>query len=153
LHRRLGVAGAILAALMTLVGLVTAVGAVQRGAFDSSFLVIPMGSIVVFPALVGAALITRRQPETHKRLMLIATAELLSAGVARWPVVREWGTLGFYAMTDAFVAALLIHDIRTRRRPHPATVLGGVFFIASQPLRVAIGGTDAWLAFATWLAS
>lgn len=153
LHRRVGIGGAVLAAIMTVVGLATAIGAVRRGAFDAGFLVVPMGSVIVFPALVGAALVLRKQTAAHKRLMMIATAELLTAGVGRLPVVREWGTLGFYAVTDVLVLALLVYDIATRRRPHPATVWGGLFFIASQPLRMAIGSTAAWLAFAGWLAN
>jgi hypothetical protein len=152
LHRRLGIGGAALAGAMTLVAFVTAIGAVQRGSQSVEFFAVPMGSVVVFPALVGAALVVRRQPAAHKRLMLIATAELLVAGVARWPIVREWGALGFFGVTNLLVIApILVYDLVTRRRPHPATVWGGLFFVASQPLRIAIGGTDLWLTFSRWL--
>src|SRR5437773_10797584 len=78
--------------------------------------------------------------------------DLLTAGVGRWPLVRDWGALGGYGVTDLFVVALLIYDVITRRRPHPATVWGGLFFIGSQILREAVGKTQVWLAFAGWLA-
>jgi hypothetical protein len=150
-HRRLGIAGAVLAGVMTIVGFSTSLGAVRRGAFDVGFLVVPLGSVVVFPALVGAALVMRRKPDAHKRLMLIATAELLTAGIGRWPIMGRWGAPGFFAVTDMFVASLVMFDIATRRRVHPATLWGGLFFIASQPFRMAIGRTDTWIAFAGWL--
>lgn len=153
LHRRFGIAGAVLAGLMTLMAPVVATGAVRRGAIPVSFLWVPLSSVVVFPVLVGAALIVRRNPEAHKRLMLIATAELLTVGVGRWPGVRNWGPFWTYGLTDVFLAALIIYDVMTRRRVHPATFWGGLFFVASQPLRVTIGRMDTWLVFARWLTS
>ena len=36
-------------------------------------------------------------------MRLIATAELLSAAVGRWPIVRDWGALGSYVGTDLFL--------------------------------------------------
>jgi len=155
-HRRLGVAGGVLAVTMTAVGLVVAVAAARRGATvpglsPLTFLVIPFGSVVVFPSLVGAALVSRRRPEAHKRLMLVATAELLTAGVGRLPGLSAGGPLAFFAATDVFILALWIYDFTTRGRVHPASLWGGLFFIASQAVRHAIGGTGAWLAFAGWL--
>ena len=50
-----------------------------------------------------------------------------------------------------FILALWIYDFTTRGRVHPASLWGGLFFIASQVVRLAIGGTGAWLAFAGWL--
>jgi len=82
------------------------------------------------------------------------TAEVVTAGFARWPGVREWGVWGFFGVTDCvMLTPLLIYDIAVRRRIHPATIIGGIFLIASQPLRLMIGGTEAWLAFARWLTS
>lgn len=151
LHRSLGIAGVALAAMMTIIGFATAVEAVRLQRIPLTFFVVPFASVIVFPGLVGAAFFWRRQPEVHKRLMLIATAEPLLAGVGRWPLVRNWGALGDYGVTDLFVVSLLLYDLSTRRRPHPATIWGGLFFIGSQILREAVGRTQVWLAFAAWL--
>src|SRR5262249_46159729 len=99
----------------------------------------------------GAALLMRRKPEAHKRLMWIATTELLQAPIGRWPVI--WRSTAFVAfgVNDLFLVALIVYDLVTRRRLHAATVCGGAFLVASQVLRTAIGHTDAWLAFARWL--
>jgi hypothetical protein len=160
LHMRLGLCGAILAAIMTIVGPIvaverTATGQIaDLGAPPLVFLAVPVIGMVVFAALVAAALYYRRSsPAAHKRLMLLATLELVTAGVSRLPVVAEWGPLGFFAVTDVFVVAIVAYDIVAFRRPHAATLWGGVLFIASQPLRLAIGSSPPWLAFASWLTS
>jgi hypothetical protein len=49
-----------------------------------------------------------------------------------------------------FIVPCLIFDIITRGKPHRATVIGGALIVASHPLRLIIGGTHAWIAFATW---
>ena len=53
------------------------------------FLAIPLIDMVVFPILVGLAVAKRREPQSHKRWMLIASISLLAAALARWPVVID----------------------------------------------------------------
>lgn len=45
-------------------------------------------------------------------------------------------------------AALVVYDLTNRGCVHPATLWGGLFLIASQPLRLAVSDTSAWVAFA-----
>jgi len=151
LHRRLGMAGMVLAAAMTLIAPVVAIGAVRRGTMPLGFFIVPMTTVVVFAVLVAAAFLLRLNPPQHKRLILLATVELLTAAVGRLPLVREWGALGDYGVSDVFVAALVGYDLIVRRRLEPATLWGGLFLIASQPLRMAVGGTQAWMTLARWL--
>jgi hypothetical protein len=156
LHRRLGVAGGGLAAIMMVLAWLMAIGMAQRAGTDEAslrFVIVPVATIVVFPLLVGAALVWRRFPATHKRLMMIATAELMSAGIGRLPGLGAFGPLGFFGGTDLAIVALLIHDRVTTGRFHPATIWGGLFLIASQGLRVVIAGTDGWLSVARWIAA
>jgi hypothetical protein len=155
-HRRLGAVGGVLAAVMVFTALAVAVEAGRRGAAPPgvpplSFLAVPLATVIVFPALIGAALAFRRQPEMHKRLMLIGTLELLPAGIARWPGLASGGPLAYFGLTDLFLIAIVLFDLATRGRPHPATIWGGLFLVASQVLRLVISGTGPWLAFASWL--
>src|SRR5688572_20939254 len=77
LHRRLGVAGAFVAALMVVLGCVTAVVRAKIAEVPPGtpsplvFLTIPLGDMVVFAALVGAGFCFRRRAGAHKRLMLL----------------------------------------------------------------------------------
>jgi hypothetical protein len=157
-HRRVGAAGAMLAAAMTVAALAVTLDLGRRGAAPPgvpplAFLVVPFSGVIVFPALIGAALVWRRTPEIHKRLMLIGTLELVTAGLGRWPLLASLGPLASFGLTDVFLLPLLVNDRVTRGRFHPATIWGGGFLIASQVLRIAISGTQTWLAFARWLIS
>jgi hypothetical protein len=156
-HRQLGIVGAVLAVAMIGLGTVVAVARTASGAIADQgvppllFLAVPLLGMVVFASLVGAALYQRRRSAAHKRLMLLATLELVTAAVSRLPLVESWGPVGFFGVTDLFVAAIVVYDFATLKRVHPATLWGGLFFVVSQPLRLLIGGTPAWLAFAAWL--
>jgi hypothetical protein len=156
-HRRLGIAGACLAALIVVLGSAVAVTRVadgtllDHGAPPLVFMAVPLLGMAVFGGLTGAGLLLRGHAAAHKRLMLLATVELATAGVSRLPVVETWGPIGFFAVSDLFVVAIVVYDLATKRRVHPATVWGGLFLVLSQPLRLAVGGSTAWLAFASWL--
>lgn len=158
-HRKLGVAGAVLAALLLIVGTTTAILRVKGGSAPIlgvpplSFLAVPFFDMVVFAMLIGAGLVLRNRPETHKRLMTLATIALTSAPLARLSFVRQAGPPGFFGLTDLFIVAMLVYDLATRGKVHPATIWGGLVIVASQPLRLMISGTPAWLAFAGWLTS
>lgn len=159
MHRRLGLAGAVIAILMITIGTTTAiirarVSEVPPGTTSPLvFLTIPLGDMLVFATLVGAAFYFRGRVDTHKRLMLLATIAILPAAVARWPLpfIQQYGPLAFFGLSDLFIVPCLIYDFATRGRPHRAAVLGGALIVISHPLRLVIGQTHAWLAFATWL--
>ena len=159
LHRRLGIAGAALAGLMVVVGVTTAiirakVIEVPPGSPSPlAFLTIPLGDMLVFAILVGAGFYLRRRADAHKRLMLLATIAILPAAVARLPFdfIQQGGPLAFFGLSDLFIAPILLYDLLTRGRFQRATVIGGALIVVSHPLRLIVGNTQAWLAFADWL--
>jgi hypothetical protein len=157
LHRRLGVAGAVLAAVMVVLGIYIAVSRtadgtmLDRGVPPLSFMAVPVVGMLVFGGLVAAALLLRRQAASHKRLMMLATLELVTAGISRVPVVDSWGPPGFFGVTDLFILAIVAYDLLTLRRVHRATLWGGLFLFLSQPARLLLGDTSMWLGLAGWL--
>jgi hypothetical protein len=157
IHRRLGILGGVIALTMVVVGTVTAIIRAKQGAAPPGipplvFLAIPIFDMLVFPSLVAAGFYYRRRADVHKRLMLLATISILAAAVARLPFgILEAGPLAFFALTDLFIAACVLYDLISRGRVHRATVWGGLLIIASQPLRLMISGTSAWMSIATWL--
>jgi len=158
LHRRLGLAAFGLVPLMVVVGATTAIVRAKEGFSPPGgppplvFLVIPLFDMVVFGILAGAALWLRRRPETHKRLMLLATIGLLAAPIARLSLqVLRYGPPAFFGLADLFVVACLVYDLVSRRRVQPATAWGAALVVASQPFRLWFGGTAAWLTFASWI--
>ena len=159
LHRRLGVFGAMVAVLLIVVNTMTAVDGLRRGVepfgLDARtwFLAVPLGDVALFTMLVIPAIVLRRRPETHKRLMLLTTITLMKPALAR--VVSQHFEVGLpsflfftFALTDVFVIAAVAYDLRVRRSVNPAFVWGGTMIIALQPVLLALGRTSAWLALA-----
>lgn len=159
IHRRLGIAGAVIALIMVIVGTATAIIRANvlevppGGPPRLAFLTIPLGDMLVFGSLAGAGFYFRRRAAAHKRLMLLATISILPAAVGRLPFgfIHQMGALAFFGLTDFLIAACALHDVVSRRRIHPATLLGGLFVVISHPLRMMVGTTDLWLSFAAWL--
>lgn len=158
IHRRIGIAGVVIAGLIVLVGVATALIRARQNFVLSgdtaalSFLTIPLGDLLLFSALVGAGFYFRRRADVHKRLMLLATISILPAAVARLPLaILQAGPPAFFALTDIFIVLCVLFDLLTLRRVHRATLIAGLVIIASQPLRLMIGSTHAWVVVADWL--
>ena len=153
-HRRLGVAGAILAVTMVMVGTFIAIRTAVRGSAPPgmdplAFLVIPLFDMVLFASFVGAALVLRRDKETHKRLMLLAYISIIVPAIARLPgVLPLLGAPGSFGLSLLFVVVAGVYDFLSRGRVHKVYLWGGALIVVSVPLRLFISGTDAWRALA-----
>jgi hypothetical protein len=158
-HQRLGILGAVLAALVIVVGTLTGLYAAARGSSPGppalQFLIIPLGDMVVFGVLIGLALYFRRQLQTHKRLMLLAAVNLMTPAIARIPLafIVNGGPLAFFGLTDLCLLSCVAFDTIKHRRLHPVFLWGTLLIILSQPLRLMFAGTDLWLRIATALVS
>jgi hypothetical protein len=155
-HRRLGIAGGVLAALMVVVGTLTALkkaarGEAPGGVDPDEFLMIPLSDMVFFAGFVAAAFLLRANREAHKRLMLLAYVCIVVAAVARLPGVLPLGPPVFFGLAFLFIVAGIIYDRASRGRVHPVYVWGGTILAASVPLRLMIAGTDAWRRVAHWM--
>jgi hypothetical protein len=155
-HRRIGVAGAVLAALMVVAGARTAIaaaaaGSAPPGADPLEFLAIPLFDMLLFPLFVGAAVWRRRDREAHKRLMLLAFISIIVAAVARLPGVLPQGPFVFFGLAFVFLLFGVLYDLASRRRVHGVYLWGGALLAVSVPLRLMISGTPAWRGLAELL--
>jgi hypothetical protein len=166
LHRRLGIAATVLVLPMLALGYETAIFGARRGhpfadgvppgspfADGLSFLVVSLGDLVIFAAFFGAALLLRRRPETHKRLMILA-----AIGGFAWPAITRMSLVAgmpsrMFGLVALLLLALPLHDLVTRRRVHWASAIGVIVILGSFPLRRAIGASSAWREIAVWLTS
>ena len=154
MHRRLGVAGIVLAAAVFVAGTTVAITGARLGHSPGppplQFLAIPLMDMVVFAILAGSALHFRRRTDIHKRLMLLAAVGILTAAVARTPLVGNNILLAF-GTTLTIALGCVGWDTWTHRRLHPAFGWGFALLALSWPLRLWLSGTAGWLAVARWL--
>ena len=164
-HRTIGMIGVSLATAMTIFGFLVAVNAMKRSAAlgltdeGIAFAIVPLSGILFFAVAFTLAVANVRRPEIHKRLMLLAGISLLDAAVARWflTFLAPPGPLGPppvpVTIAPALVAYLLlvaamVFDWRTRGRPHPVYVYGGIALVAVKLLNWPISTTPLWHSFA-----
>jgi hypothetical protein len=156
IHRRLGIAGFLLACAMVVLGVMAATDSLVREAGPPGrdvkfFYVIPMTAILMFAVLIAFAYRARPNPPAHKRLILIATTALLVAAIARWPfamVNRHAPVATLFSYI--FLLMLIAYDLWSTHRVHRATIWGGLFLVVMSQLRLPIGQSAAWHAFAGW---
>ena len=157
IHRRLGIVGFLLACAMVVLGVLAATDSLVRNAGPAGrdpkfFYIIPLTDMVIFAALIFFAFRARANSSTHKRLILIATIALLIAAIARWPIVFvNRNPIRAALLSYIFLLALVVYDLWSMRKVHPATLWAGAFLVIVQQIRIPIGQSAAWHAFATWI--
>ena len=151
LHMRLGMATVGLAVVVVSLGLLTgarsaAIGSGPPSVPPLTWFAVPFLDMVVFSGLVAGGFIYRRDPQTHKRLMLCATLLMLQPGVGRIPMPdtflgAELGTLIAFLLATP----LLAWDFAQRGRPHKASLVGIGALGLEQLFRLAIWRSEPWL--------
>lgn len=153
LHRRLGLVAVGLIPLMVVSAIVVASWATARdfraGGGDAviSFYYGELIDVLMFAAFATAAVLCRRRPAFHRRLILFATLAILGAAVGRVPLLGAYVSF----VTLGFTLALLAHDLLTVGRLHPVTVYGSLVFVIGAFTEDFVGGTQAWLRVGTIL--
>jgi hypothetical protein len=156
IHRRLGIAGFLLACLMLVLGVLAATDSLARAharpGFDPlTFYIVPMTGILSFSVLIFFAFRARFNPAAHKRLIMIATTALMVAAIARWPFSPVFGKPYIAALfSNVFLLLLALYDLWSTRKIHRATLWAGVFLIFMQQISRPISHTAAWHSFAAW---
>jgi hypothetical protein len=160
IHRRLGMIAAWMIPLMVVVALATA-WIVQRqvallpGVHRPQFISINITDMLGFAGLAGAGLLLRRDSSAHKRLMLLSTLYLSTAGFARlWLLtIGPGGTDSFWGFFlaynlggDVLIAMLGLYDLATRGRLHPAYVLGGGWVLVNELAAAWLFFSPGWKA-------
>lgn len=169
LHRRLGVAGAALAALMVIVGVTVALRAGARdlhrpnaGDRPIAFMGFILFVMLVFAILVGAALLLRRRKDYHKRLMLLSCLSLVGPGLFRIPLkhvavvsfLRTGGLFGLFGLDLLLIYACVGYDTWRNRRLHPAFVWGALLIaLEDLPFVGLFLSSPVWNHIGTWLVS
>ena len=155
---------------MVVSGYFTTISMVRRGYDLSGYLigesgdpwmvmVFQLGDLLCFGALVAIAVLFRRRPEVHKRLILMATIgglmpAALSHIIGHSPIFRSLHPAIILIPFTAFLIAGAIHDRLSEGRIHPESLwVALAVFVWSNLRAVVIGPSEAWHEFAAWLIS
>jgi hypothetical protein len=139
IHRTIGWFGIGLGALIPIVGVATALtmtrfNMAQLHATNADVdMIIPMWDMVAFTAVFVPAVLWRKKPEFHRRLMLTATCILTAAAWGRFP---EWllPPVLFYAGVDVLISLGALRDWLVGRKVHPVYLYVLPILIAGQAL-------------------
>jgi hypothetical protein len=138
LHRTLGWVGAALGTSMVVIGFWVAV---VMARFDTrqlhrtnrdAFLIIPWFDILAFGIFFGLAILWRKNPDRHRRLMLIGTCELTGAAFGRMPLMHA--PLSFYGGVDGLIFLGLLRDFVVTRRIHKAYLIAVPLLVSGQAI-------------------
>jgi hypothetical protein len=155
LHRKLGVLGAVLAGLMVVLGVLATFGTLRRGAVlpsfftPASFLIDNVIGMLIFGAFVAVAIWQRHNRKVHKRLMFIANVMLLPPALSRIPWVASHASL-IGVIPLGMIVALFVFDLFSWRRPLAVTMIGGLIFVAANPIMAAVVHTSYGQQLTVW---
>jgi hypothetical protein len=158
LHRRLGWLASAIALLALAIANLAAIEAMHIGFIGlgdpAAFYAIPFFGIWTFALLVALAVKMRGDAESHKRLMLLSSTQLMEPAIARLPIswVQDWFPYSSHLLCDWVLVAGIAYDLWSRGRVHSAWLWGGAIVIGSEVLRLLIWHSAPWLAFAHFMA-
>ena len=119
-HRLLGWFGAGLAALMVVLGLAIAVvmarfdGVVLHQQGVDAFLSVPFADMIIFGLCIAMAIYWKKKPEYHRRLVFIATCQLMDAAIGRSEFMFNHNL--FYPALDCLIVLGMLRDWVLDRR-------------------------------------
>ncbi len=142
-HRFFGWFGAALATAMVALGLTTAV---VMGRFDTyrlhypgadTFLIVPFYDMVAFGVCIVLAVVWRKKPEFHRRLIFIATCGLLDAAFGRIDFLFNHNL--FFACLDGVIVLGVLRDLFVNRHVHKV-------YLTALPVLMVV----QWFVIYTW---
>jgi hypothetical protein len=170
LHRTVGMLAIALATAMvfsTLVLIVRGLSysvAIGNYAAARTASIVPSTQIALFAAFLAGAIAKARRADVHRRLMVLATANLLPAPIARIfgaimaPTAPRLPNIGAIpnpntaliagtvaaGIVDLLLLAVVIRDVRSSGRLHRVYALGLAVMVLIQALRIPSATTAPW---------
>ena len=151
LHRLLGYVAAGYATIVVVFGILANLRLISEiDSPDDGENIVVWGNfftLAMFAVFVSLAIVFRKKPEAHKRLILLASMSIIGPALARfprWPIFAggmEAGRTYAIAGLLTMFALLITYDLVTRKKPHPASWVGMLLILASLAGAVFLGIT------------
>jgi hypothetical protein len=162
IHRRVGWSGALLSIGIVISGVLVGFHATRRdlAAGGDDFVLGQLANIMIemllFGALVAAAIWHRRDGETHKRLLLLATISALAPAWLRFrhllPAVPNPFVV-FSLLADSLLLLAIARDWVVIHRIHPVYVWAGSTMVAIHIVELIAITSEPWLRLSRWMLS
>ena len=161
LHMALGSASLVLAAVMVFTGLLVASVRIEHGltatevnefvTFWAYFGQLIMYNLLLFVLFYGAAIAKRKQPDIHKRMIVLATASVLPAAIFRilvglgdfyWLATPGWVMPAAFFLPAVFILFGMAHDRVVKGSVHRAYIMGLLILLGLHGFGLATAGTS-----------
>ncbi len=126
-------------------------------AYYPAFLLVMLAEIAVFTLFVLAGLLTRKQPEKHRAMMLLASLSLLLGATTRIPLLvslfgGDSSRVAFFGPVFVLAALLLLVRTLMTRTFDRWFAVGYAFMVITYLTAEQLSRTDAWRQLADgWL--
>jgi len=153
-HKTLGILGVILPPLMVVFGVLTVFDSIRRngtGLPAELILVGDFGQLALFVGLTCWAMLARRNPAAHKRLMILGTLAMIGPAVNRWPfpaALRLPGTIGVCLALPLLIVG---YDAWSLRRIHRTTLIGYLLIACQILTLLPISSMRIWQPWVDWI--
>ena len=156
-HRRLGIAGACVAAVIVVLNPLVVARSVPHllagnGSTQLTALIV-VGDLLlvgVFAVLVGLAIRWRRYPETHGRMLMLASLAVSGPALGRLSLNLVGTPLPGVIALMTFPLLVVAHDRAVMKWVHPVSAWGATAIAGSTLLSIAISNTAAGAAIVQW---
>ena len=156
-HRRIGIGGMVLSVLVVATGLGAEIYSqrfwAQTDPENVRFFTFPLYVLIAFGVCTALAYRARRMPATHKRLIYLGAAAIMSGPYQRWwgdGIDRLTGTGPFNTWAHLFTGMNVLmlasagYDLATRGKLHPVLRIAIPILVVGQIAAVLIWYSDWW---------
>ncbi len=166
IHMKLGWLGAGIAVAVVILGLRLGIESTRVnpaelriwGLPPKQFMAVPVISIAIFGGFVAAGIGTRRRPEVHRAMLLLATLAAMPAAISRIDALNHlyhetiWEKVfGPFFMTLVIAVLLGVVKWAVTRKVDRYYWMGCLWLIISSALIMGLAPTAAWDQFASFL--
>ena len=156
-HRRLGIAGACIAVVIVVLNPLVVVWSVPHlmAGNDSTQLtalivVADLLLVAIFAALVGLAIRWRRYPETHSRMLVLASLAVSGPALGRLSLNLVGTPLPGVIALMTLPLLVVVHDRVVMKWVHPVSGWGATAIVGSTLISIAIANTAAGATIVRW---
>jgi uncharacterized membrane protein YozB (DUF420 family) len=155
-HIALGVLGCILPPLMVVLGVMTLFDSIRRVGVDipaGLLLAVDLEELALFAVLIAWAMIVRRTPAAHKRLMILGTLAIIGPAVNRFPFSDAMRLPGTILVVLGLPLLVVAYDVWTLRRVHRTTVIATASIWIEALTLIPVSQLALWQPFIRWIRS